>query len=505
MNDYVKLPAILIGYLVVAPLLGHFLAGKRAWQRLLVGLMVFMTSWHINKLTLMLMSVETYRGHTKGFEFSLLQILSIALLWARRREAPADFRWLPPGAWLWALQCCLCSLSVFSAPNSSYALMALWKFASATVIMAAAYHMVRDGEDLRLLLRAVTVTLVVQVIVVLKLKYVDGHYQVRGWFEHQNPLAMWSYLLGLPLFAAALGPGDKVETRWQLAGFIASAILLQCTLSRAAMALFAGGVCAISLLSLADGINLKRVRILFGIGFIGLLGLAATIGTIIARFHDEGNTASKETRELLNIASRAMLRENFFGVGWNNYGITINHPYRYGDVIDDWTRDRGHAVNYDEPKGLSESLYWLLFAENGYLGAGSCILFLVVTGWWAARGAIAGRGTIIGAFLLGLFVALALTYAHCTLERVLTQTKNLAAWLLLLGVVARMETLRLCKTTPQPPRPPAAARGLPPAPSSPSSRRSSSPGSSPAAGSSSTTTRRKPWLRSRSKAAPSNG
>lgn len=447
MSDYLKLPVVLFAYLVMAPLLGGMLAGKRSGQRLLVGLMVFMTSWHINKLTLMLMSVETYRGHTKGFEGSLLQVLALALLWARRREAPAEFRWLPTGAGLWALQCVLCSLSIVSAPDASYALMAAWKFASATVIFAAAYHMVRDEEDVRRLLRAVTFTLVVQVIVVLKLKYLDGHYQVRGWFEHQNPLAMWSYLLGLPLFAAALGPGDRVETRWQLTGFVASAILLQSSLSRAAMAMFAIGVVAVALLSLADGVNLKRVRILFGIGFIGLLGLAATIGTIIARFHDEGNTASKETRELLNIASQAMLQDHFFGVGWNNYGITINHPYPYGDVIDDWQRDRGHAVNIDDPKGLSESLYWLLFAENGYLGAGSFILFLAVTGWWALRGAVAWRGTVIGAFLLGLVVALALTYAHCTLERVLTQTKNLAMWLLLLGVVARMESLRQWKTT----------------------------------------------------------
>jgi hypothetical protein len=445
MSDYVKFPAILLAYLVLAPVAGHLLAGRRPWQRMLVGLLVFMTSWHINKLTLMVLSEETYRGHTKGFEGSILQVLSLALLWARRREAPAEFRWLPPGAWLWALQCLLCSLSLFSAPNSTYVLMALWKFASATVIMAAAYHMVRDTEDLRRFLRAASVTLAVQVIIVLKLKYVDGHYQVRGWFEHQNPLAMWSYLLGLPLFAAALGPGDKVETRWQLAGFIASAILLECSLSRAALAMFAAGVVAIAVLSLADGVNLKRVRILFGIGFIGLLGLAATLGTIVARFHDEGNTASKETRELLNIASRSMLRENFFGVGWNNYGITINHPFHYGDVIDDWTRDRGHKVDPDEPKGLSESLYWLLFAENGYLGAGCYLLFLAVTGIWAVRGAVAWRGTLVGAFLMGLAVALALTYAHSTLERVLTQTKNLATWLLLLGIVARMETLRKWK------------------------------------------------------------
>lgn len=448
MSDFVKLPLLLAAYLCVAPALGWWLAGQRNAQRLALGLMVFMTSWHINKLTLMIMSVESYRGHTKGFEGSILQILALALLWARRREAPAEFRWFPPGAGLWVGQCLLCSLSIATAPNPTYGLMAAWKFSSAVVVLAAAYHVVRGPDDLRLLLRAITITLLVQMAVVLKLKYVDGFYQVRGWFEHQNPLAMWSYLLGLPLFAAALGPGDRIETRWQLAGFVASAILIECSLSRAALTMFAVGVIAVAVFSLADGINLKRLRILAGIAFVGLLGLVAALGTIVARFHDEGNTASGETRELLNQASRAMLGDHWLGVGWNNYGITINHPMAYGDVIDDWERNRGHTVDEDTPKGLSESHYWLLLAENGYPGALGYLAFVGLTGWWTARGAWAGRGTLVGAFLLGLTVALALTYAQSTLERVLTQTKNLATWLLLLGVVARMETWRKLKSSP---------------------------------------------------------
>ena len=446
MSDGIKLPLLLLAYLVGAPLLGVILTKRRAWQRLVFGLMIFMTSWHINKLTLMVWSVETYRGHTKGFEGSIMEILALALLWARRREEGKAFRWLPPGAGLWLAQCLLCSLSIFASPNPVFGLMAAWKFSSAVVLFGAAYHMVRDAQDLRLMLRAFSVTLMIQTVVVLKMKYLDGFYQVHGWFEHQNPLSMWSYLLGLPLLAAALGPGDKVETRWQLTGFIAAAILIECTLSRAALLMFAIGVAAVAGLSLADGINLKRVRILFGLGFIGVLGLTASLGTIVARFHDEGNTASGETRELLKLASQAMLREHWLGVGWNNYGITINHPYVYGDVIDDWERERNHTVNEDEPKGLSESHYWLLFAENGYPGTYGYLAFIGLTGWWAWRGARAGRGTAIGAFLIGLTVALALTYAQSTLERALTQTKNLAMWLILLGVVARMETLRKCPT-----------------------------------------------------------
>jgi hypothetical protein len=437
MSDWIKLPAILAAYFVVAPVAGLLLARRRQAQRWALALLVLMTSWHINKLTLMFLSVETYRGHTKGFEGSLLQIVALALLVARAVERAKDFRLMPRGAGWWLLHCGLAAASIPWAANSVYGAMAAWKFASAVVIFAAAWNHVREQEDVRWLLRAVAATLVVQALVVLKMKYADGYYQVRGWFEHQNPLAMWAQLLGLPMLAGALAASTRLEARWRLAGYIAAGIMVQAALSRAALMLFALGSVAVALWSLAEGVTLRKMRILAVLGFVAAVGLLATIGTIIARFHDEGNHASGETRGVLNQASALMLADHPLGVGWNNYGIAINPPYPYGEPVDQWTRDRGHRVNEEEPKGISESHYWLLLAENGYLGAGSFGLFAVLTGYWAWRGQRQWRGTEAGALLLGLVVALVLAYAHGTLERVLTQTKNLATWLLLLGVAAR--------------------------------------------------------------------
>jgi hypothetical protein len=449
MMDILKLLVILGGYLVLAPALGWIMANRPAGRRWGFALLVFMTSWHINKLTLMFQSVEFYRGHTKGYEGSVMTLLALALLWSFRLPQGRGFRWLPPGAGLWLLQCALCTLSVFAAPNASYVWMAAWKFTSAAVIFAAAYHCIEDETDLRWLLRAMTVTLCVQAVVVLKLKYVDGFYQVRGWFEHQNPLAMWAYLLGLPLLAAALGPGDKRETKWHLAGFIAAAVIIQSSLSRASLAAFAVGVAAVCGLSLWDGINLKRLRMIFGLGAMGALGLLASLNTLISRFKDEGNQASGETRIVMNLASAAMLRESWVGIGWNNFALTINPPYPYGEVIDQWERDRGHRVDADYAKGVVESHYWLLLAENGYPGLMGYLLFIGVTGWWVVRGIRAGRGTLTAAFLAGLAVALVLIYLHSSLERVLTQTKNLSLWLLLLGVATRLDNNRRCLPMPK--------------------------------------------------------
>lgn len=439
MVDALKFLIILGGYLVVVPALGWFIAGRPVWRRWGLALMVFMTSWHINKFTLMFLSDEFYRGHTKGYEGSLLVGLAMTLLWAAWWARDRGFRWCPQGAGLWLLHCGLCILSVWAAPNAHYVGMAAWKFSTAVVIFAAAYNSVADDGDLRWLLRAMTVTLVVQALVVLKLKYVDGYYQVRGWFEHQNPLAMWAYLLGLPLLSAALAPGDERESRWGLTGFTAAAVIIQASLSRASLVAFGIGVVAVGVLSLWDGLNLRRLRILFGLAAMGTLGLLASLNTIISRFHDEGNQASGETREVMNLASAAMLHDSWVGIGWNNFALTINAPFEYGEVINDWERERGHRVDESYAKGVVESHYWLLLAENGYPGLGSYLLFIGVTGWWVLRGIRAERGTLGAAFLAGLAVALVLIYLHSSLERVLTQTKNLSTWLILLGVATRLD------------------------------------------------------------------
>lgn len=439
MMDVIKFLILSGLYLVAGPAAGFWLAHKRNAQRWALGLLVFMTSWHINKLTLMVNSVEFYRGHTKGFEGSLLQVVAFALLVARWREKAADFRWLPGWAWLWLLYCAASTLSVAAAPNATYAWMAAWKFTSAVVILAAAWNAVRDDEDLRWLARAIVVTLAVQAVVVLKLRYVDGFYQVRGWFEHQNPLAMWSYMLGLPLLALAMSPVTGRETRWCAAGFVASALVVYCSLSRAALAVFVAGAAGVAGWSLVlDKFTAKRVRVIAMMAGLALLGLPLVLDTVIARFNDEGNQASGETRVVMNLAAKAMRDASFVGIGWNNFALTINQPFPYGDVIDDWERDRGHKVDPDYPKGVAESHYWLLFSENGWPGYLTYMLFIVAAqlallrGWWRHR------GTVRGAYLLGLVVALTLLYAHSNLERVLTQTKNLAAYFVVLGAALRL-------------------------------------------------------------------
>ncbi len=194
--------------------------------------------------------------------------------------------------------------------------------------------------------------------------------------------------------------------------------------------------------SLAERVTSRKITFIGTLGLLAVVGLSLTWTTVSVRFNEDRNKESSELRVLLIKASKLMLADSAIGLGWNNYALVINPPWTYGDCIDRWTIDRGYTVDPEEAKPQPESHYWLILAENGYPGFISYMLFLAVTTWWCFRRLLATWWTLWGTFLYGLFIALTIQYYHSTIERVLTQTKNLYMWLILLAFVASIEVWR---------------------------------------------------------------
>ncbi|MGI8965479.1 MAG: O-antigen ligase family protein, partial [Limisphaerales bacterium] len=225
-------------------------------------------------------------------------------------------------------------------------------------------------------------------------------------------------------------------------GFCASAFVVQSTLSRAGLVIFAAGAVGVLGLGLVDQITKRRLRIIAVLGVIAAVGLTFTMRTIINRFNDYYNSESNHSRVLLNRASKRMLRDYPLGIGWNNYGLMINHPYPYGNEIDAWFRSEYQTVNKKERKGISESHYWLLLAENGYEGFISYLIFIGVFFWWSLAGAWFFRKTFLGCFSFGIAAGCGVNYLQSFYERVLTQPRNLMLWLIVLAATSRIETWR---------------------------------------------------------------
>ncbi|CAA6678249.1 MULTISPECIES: O-antigen ligase [unclassified Lentimonas] len=439
MVDIIKAIILAGGYFVIAPIGGIILSKDRRMEDFAMGLLMFLMGLHIDTTVLMLNSIEWYRGATKGYEFTMMEMLSISLIFSTIFNSERKTIWLPMGTLLWFLYVAASSLSIFSALEINYVLMSIVKHAKAWLIVYAIANYVRTRREVHIVLTGIAVMLIYQFFIVAKMKWIDGFYQVRGLFEHQNPLAMFTYMAALPLLAVAMSPAvSKARGLFYFFAFACSGIIVLASLSRAALAFFAMGTVAVVAMGFFDRISIRRILTVGAMALGGTFVLAMTAETIIARFNDEGNEASGETRDVMNLASLAMVNDKPLGVGWNNFAKAINHPYPYGDVIDDWNRDRGQKVDNDYAKGVVESHYWLLKAETGWQGYVTYMLFIIVVTGRTIPLILMRRGSLEAAIAVGILVGFGITYVHSSLERVLTQTKNLALWMTYIGLLGAL-------------------------------------------------------------------
>lgn len=442
--DLIKLAAVLPLFLVVAPALGFVLKDRPTWQRAAFALMCFMT---INGLFgpgnwgLTLASIEKYRGHTKGYHFYFNQAIAIALIAAKFLENPRAARLLPPNFGLYLCYCAMSFLSIVNAPQPNLVFMALQKMLLAALVGIAAFNVLRTEDDLKFFLKAMAVTISWELLVVLKMKYLEHVYQVRGTFEHQNPLAMYCMMIGLPFLAVSMGPASR-GANLLLWGFFACAAIVQCTLSRAALAVFAAGTIAIMLLSMAERPTRRRLQTAGVMAAVGCLGLLLTLDTIVSRFHDQGNEASGELRQVMNAASQAMLRDHTLGIGWNNFALAFNRPFPYIELLHEWVLGRNMTINEEVDSPVVESHYWLMLAETGYQGWASYLLLIGVALWRNLRACWSFGHSFLRCLSLGIAAGCGLNYVQSLYERVLVQPRNLMLWLILLGVTARIEMMR---------------------------------------------------------------
>ncbi len=455
MKDFLKLCVLLPLYLAAAPALGSWLATQsRNTTRWVFSFMLFCTALAPGKFTLYFVSVEYYRGHTKGYEGNLIEVLALALVFASAKQKYPGWRLMGPGAWAYFAWIALSALSLIMAPQYSllYATMSVSKFGKAFLTYLGASHYLRDEEDLRWALRTLAAMLIWYAYLGLYAKYFQGVWQFKGNFEHQNPMAMWAYLCAFPLLAAALltttTPRDFVL---YLSGYGSAALAIILSVSRGGLGLFSIGSVAI----LAFAWLRKPNPRVIGITLLSILGGIAisfvALDSIRSRLKEVAETkqdskSEYDLRDVLVMQSQAMLADSPIGIGWNCYGLANSRPggAKYSAILEEWDASRGFAIIDENYYGnpLTESLYWLILAETGYTGYIGFILFIGSTLWFALRCALHFKISLPGYFAASLFIGLALCYTHGLVERILTQTKNLSHWLLLAGLLAGLEQHR---------------------------------------------------------------
>lgn len=447
LKTLLKVMLIAFVYLGIAPLLGVYLQGRDFARRVALGFMAWWLVRPPSDFTLMLDSIATFRGHSRGFEFNFIEAIGIALALAALLEKRRDFRFFPPGLWAWFLFVGTGLLSVPGALEPTYALMPAFKFAKMGFVFLGVFAAVHDERDMKALMRGFAIALIVQMGVCLWGRYVQGGYRVTGWFEHQNPMAMWSYMVAFPLLGLALskqtGPRDVLLC---FGAFGAAGLVVVLTVSRASLAAFAVGAAAVMAGSLMQGFTGRRVALGTLGAVCGAVVLAVAADTFMARMGGD-DSPENDLRFALNQQSAAMHRDHpLVGIGWNNYGLANSRPLgvKYSRVLEHWEENRGRRIYAENFKAnpLTESLYWLLLAENGTLGFLAFLGFAAITLWHGIRSTVGFWRSSLGLMLFGITVALAITYFHMQFERVLVQTKNLTTWIMLCAILSRAEWWR---------------------------------------------------------------
>ena len=124
---------------------------------------------------LTLASIESYRGHTKGYHFYFNNAIAIALIVAKWLEDPKSVRFFPPGLCWYLLDCGMSMLSMVNAPDFNLALMAAHKSIFTALLMVATYNTLRTDEDLKFFLKVMAYTMLWELFVCLKMKYLMKH------------------------------------------------------------------------------------------------------------------------------------------------------------------------------------------------------------------------------------------------------------------------------------------------------------------------------------------
>jgi O-antigen ligase len=447
-----KVLMITFVYLGLGPLLGFYLRGRDFARRVTLGFMAWWLVRPPSDFTLMLYSIEKFRGHSRGFEFNFIEAIGIGLALAALLEKRKDFSIFPPGLWVWFLFIVVGLLSVPGAINPIYALMPAFKFAKMGFVFIGLFSAIHNERDLYAIMRGFAIALIMQVIICLWGRYVVGGFRVMGWFEHQNPMAMWSYMVAFPILALAIS--KETSQRDMLLYFFAfgaAGLVVVLSVSRASLAAFGVGSALIMFGSFLQGFTARRVilGVLAAVGGAAVLAVAAD--TFMARM-GEDDSPKNDLRFALNQQAAAMNRDHpLVGIGWNNFGLANSRPLgnKYSKVLEDWEKVRGsriYAKNF-MANPLTESLYWLILAENGRLGFIVFLMFVGITTWFGFRTTLKYWKTPLGLFLFGVTVALGVTYIHMQVERVLVQTKNLTTWMMFCAILSRAEWWRRADTT----------------------------------------------------------
>jgi len=288
----------------------------------------------IERLDLNYVSREWYRGTSRGFEISLLDILALSLLVSavllpRRGESrgywPASFAMMI----LFFIYACF---NVAISEPKLFALFELFRMFRGLILVLAVAFYVRSEREVRLFVLGLAVAICFQGLLVLKQRYLEGIHRVPGTLIESNSLSVL-LCTTTPVMVTAL------TSRLPKALKLICACAIPLALVAEVMTISRAGVTIMSLVLLGATLTTVRFRITPRtvtatlVVLLGLSTLAAKSWKSLSERFGE-STMEQEYGNKKNLGrgyyirmAKAIAKAEFFGVGLNNWSYWVSNKF----------------------------------------------------------------------------------------------------------------------------------------------------------------------------------
>jgi len=375
-------------------------------------------------------SMEMYRGDTRGFEFgstdwmiiSLFLVMLISPRWRRRK-----ITLLPPNSGLAITYFLVALLSALVSYVQVYAGFGLVKIFRGMVVFLVAYNYLNEEEDLRFLITILGSIIVLEFVFVVEQR-LTGLYRATGTTPHSNTLAGYLNMINMVFFALLLGDKSRQRMYWVLLAM--GSLMVLATFSRGAIVAMLAGYSLVIILSYKDKINARKSRLLLLLAIISVPVFAKVGPALVERFL-YAPEESGEGRHLANIAAISMANDHVLGVGLNNYSHVINET-EYTRFIDD-----------PVDRGIVHNIYLLHASEMGW---GGLLVYVLLMGNFVRLGYRSvgkSENEFIGSVAVGITSAIVVLCLQGSLEWFFRQTYITIEFYMLAGFLVALPKVNL--------------------------------------------------------------
>jgi hypothetical protein len=296
-------------------------------------LLVFLSPM-IERVDVNFVSREWYRGTSRGFEFSILDILSISLLvsavlFPRRGEARGYW---PASLGLMLLFFLYACANVAACDPKLFGLFELFKMVRGLILVLAVAFYVRGEREVRLLVFALAALVCFEGLLALKQRYFDGINRVPGTIDDSNSLSVFLCMTAPVLVAAVNSRLPALLKALCAAGIALACVAEILTISRAGVIILAGMLAGAAAATASYRMTPRKIAVCGVIALAAAGVTAKSWNTLRERFQQ--STLEQEYGSHHNLGrgyylrvAAAMVEDHWFGIGLNNWSYRVSNEY----------------------------------------------------------------------------------------------------------------------------------------------------------------------------------